>query len=627
MKISRKNTAAKCIIAFLFLTLFIHLVSVNIKLAGSSPTIYTELTIGDPEVVNGVVSGTYTDTHTVNDVFQNVTEAEETATEYPVENENFTSDASGWTYGENDPDNVASGSWSSTGGRTDPGCYYMVHDDTAATANPTSEQWIDYSFTITSVPISAKVYAAYRIITDDDTDYHVEIRLILPNGSEYALHVSSTYTDVVDTGWIYVSVDASDYFDQTGTYTLRLYAQTNPAPLNAKKPTNECYWDDAGVELTYVAGYIFDVRYYFQTSADPDSIVELNVTVYGFTSGEYIHVAIYNFSTSSWTDLGNITTTTNTWSNFTTENPTDNVNDTGHIIVKFYTTSDQTGADKLSIDYLAVNLEEVIVDTPPSVSNVDVTNTTDYSVDYIDPETWYFLKANVDDAQGITDIANVTFILWSTSVSEDASDAKRNHYTFIWNSSGWFEIGPDPTGETHINKSACVAPESLPGTFKLVFRLSGVAEPAQWNATVIAYDADASVGYNKSYDPDPPIVSVYLKISFVDSQATFGTVAPGGTSDAQENPIQINVTANVNFNISVYGNESEPVVDGWITVSTNNVFGDEDDIILSTTAQVIYANQAWGENLIYDTYLRVSVPETATAGTRYFRYYAQISES
>ena len=621
----KKLKAAFLIFLVLTLTLPILFNFIVVKLTLSSPTIYTELTIGEPEVVNGVVDGAYTDTHTINDVYQNITEAEETSTEYPVLNENFTSDASGWTYGENDPDGVASGSWSSTGGRTDPGCYYMVHDDTAATANPTSEQWINYTFTITSVPISAKVYASYHIITDDDTDYHVEVRLILPNGSEYALHVSSTYTDVVDTGWINVTVDASDYFDQTGTYTLKLYAQTKAAPLNAKKPTNECYWDDAGVELTYFAGYIFDVRYYFQTSADPDNIVELNVTVYGFTSGEAIHVAIYNFSVSSWTDLGNITTTTNTWSNFTTENPTDNVNDTGHIIVKFYTTSDQTGADRLSIDYLAVNLE--VGDTPPSVSNVDVTNTTDYSVDYVDPETWYFLKADVDDAEGINDLANVTFILWSTSVSEDAADAKRNHYTFIWNSSGWFEIGPDPTGETHINKSACVAPESLPGTFKLVFRLSGVAEPAQWNATVIAYDADASIGYNKSYDSDPPIVSVYLKISFVDSQATFGTIAPGGTSDAQENPIQINVTANVNFNISVYGNESEPVVDGWITVSTNNIFGDEDDIILSTTAQVIYANQAWGENLIYDTYLRVSVPETATAGTRYFRYYAQISES
>ena len=77
----------------------------------------------------------------------------------------------------------------------------------------------------------------------------------------------------------------------------------------------------------------------------------------------------------------------------------------------------------------------------------------------------------------------------------------------------------------------------------------------------------------------------------------------------------------------MYGNESEPVVDGWITVSTNNVFGDEDDIILSTTAQVIYADQTWGENLIYDTYLRVTVPETATAGTRYFRYYAQITQA
>ena len=598
-----------------------------VKLTFASPTIYIEQTIGEPEVITGTVSGTYTDTHTVNNVFQNITEQQTPTYEYPVQNENFTSDASGWTYSENDPNGVASGSWSSTGGRTDAGCYDMLHDDNDAKANPTSEQWIDYSFSVTSIPVSAKVYAAYRMTSDDDTNVVSKIELVHPNGTVFTLHTSSALTAAGDTGWQYIVIDASDYFDSTGTYKLRLHAVNSGAPKNADKPTVHVYWDDAGVALGTGYTYEMDVRYYFQTSADPSNVVEMNVTVYGFTTGEHVHVAVYNFSTSSWTDLGDITTTANTWTNFTTLNPSDNINGTGHIIVKFYTAEDTSAQDKLSIDYLALEIEEVITDTAPSVSNVDVTNTTDYPVDYVDPETWYFLKADVDDAQGITDIANITFILWSTSVSEDAADAKRNHYTFTWNSSGWFEIGPDPTGETHINKSACVAPESLPGTFKLAFRLSGVAEPVQWNATVIAYDADASAGYNKSYDPDPPTVSVYLKISFVDSQATFGTVAPGGTSDAQENPIQINVTANINFNISVYGNESEPVADGWITVSTNNVFGDEDDITLSTTAQVIYGNQAWGENLIYDTYLRVTVPETATPGTRYFRYYAQITQA
>lgn len=168
---------------------------------------------------------------------------------YPITNQNFTNDASGWVYGEVDADGVASGSWSSTGGRDDPGCYYMVHDDTSATANPTSEQWINYTFTVTSIPDSATAYASYHIIVDDVTDYHCEIRLILPNGSEYTIYTGTTYTDIVDTGWINVTVDVSAYFDQTGDYTYKLYVQTKPSTLNAKKPTNECYWDDVGIEL------------------------------------------------------------------------------------------------------------------------------------------------------------------------------------------------------------------------------------------------------------------------------------------------------------------------------------------------------------------------------------------
>ena len=168
-----------------------------------------------------------------------------------IANPNFTSDASGWAYGEADASGVASGTWDSANGHYDPGCYYMLHNDSDTGSNPTSEQWINYSFSLTSVPNQTKLVAWYRLVTDDDTDYHAEVRLIHSNGTEFVLYVSSTVTTAGDTGWTEVSEDITDIVDATGTYTVKLYVQTGPAPENADRPTNEGYWDDVQVYLYY----------------------------------------------------------------------------------------------------------------------------------------------------------------------------------------------------------------------------------------------------------------------------------------------------------------------------------------------------------------------------------------
>jgi hypothetical protein len=216
---------------------------------------------------------------------------------YPVQNMNFTSDASGWIYGEVDPNNVASGSWSSTGGHYDPGAYYMVHDDNDAKINPTSEQWINYSFTINSIPLSAKSFGWYNITLDDDTQYHIEVRLIVPNGTEYIIYVSQTYTVAGSTGWLSWEVDVSQYFTETGTYTYKLYAQTGPAPKNADKPTNTVYWDDVGIELNF-STYKVEVWHNTTITKIPFNI---NATI-NFTSTvpKTFKLEIYDWLSQDW---------------------------------------------------------------------------------------------------------------------------------------------------------------------------------------------------------------------------------------------------------------------------------------------------------------------------------------
>ena len=216
---------------------------------------------------------------------------------YPVQNMNFTSDASGWTYGEVDPDNVAIGEWSASGGHWDPGVYHMQHEDASPLSNPVSEQWIDYNFTLDSIPTSAKIFAWYRLITDDDTDFHAEIRLIHPNGTEFILYTSPALTATSDTGWVNVESDASQYFDSTGIYTLRLYVQTRQAPRNQDRPTNDAYWDDVGVELNYTT-YKVEVWHNTTLSKIP---LNLNATInFTSTTSKTFKLEIYDWLSQTW---------------------------------------------------------------------------------------------------------------------------------------------------------------------------------------------------------------------------------------------------------------------------------------------------------------------------------------
>ena len=267
-------------------------------------------------VKNGtVISGTLEDTKVLGDGLSYDIQEISTGTstsQLPVTNMNFTTDSSGWIYGEVDDNSVATGSWQSTGGHYDAGVYQMTHDDANVRSNPTSEQWINYSFTVSTVPNSARVFAWYRLTCDDDTQFHAEVRLILPNGSEFTLNSSQTYTSGgTDTGWIGVDVDASSLFDQVGTYTLKLYVQTGPAPKNADRPTNVAYWDDAGVELVYSN---YRVEVWFNGTIDVTNVQTLNVSVnFSSTTDATYYLEIFNFSSNSWVSCQSGSITSNSW--------------------------------------------------------------------------------------------------------------------------------------------------------------------------------------------------------------------------------------------------------------------------------------------------------------------------
>ncbi len=177
---------------------------------------------------------------------------------YPVKNQNFTADASGWVYGEeNDANGMASGAWSSTGGNNDPGSYKFSVEDASITAMANVEQYINYSFTVNNVDDlqAARIYASFDLTCDNNFVAYAYINLIRPGGDVQRIWTSQTYTDTAtfDSGWINVSIDALSNFTQTGTYqiSLAIHTETSDSGVDVHRTNCYHYLDDAGIELVY----------------------------------------------------------------------------------------------------------------------------------------------------------------------------------------------------------------------------------------------------------------------------------------------------------------------------------------------------------------------------------------
>ncbi|MEM5829347.1 MAG: hypothetical protein QW040_00090 [Candidatus Aenigmatarchaeota archaeon] len=227
---------------------------------------------------------------------------------YPVANQNFTSGAYGWTYGEeNDVNNMATGAWDPDSGRIDPGSYNFSIVDTSATLIAQVNQYINYSFTVdnTADLVSATAYASFRLTCTDDQLVYAKLNLILPNGEVSNLWTSQTWqtTNPLDTGWLNVSVNVLSNFTSKGigTYQLSLmiHTETDDAGKNAQKTTCYHYLDDAGVELSYPE-YQISIEHN-ATISYSGSLNSINVSV-NFTStvDDVYQLYIYNFTDSTW---------------------------------------------------------------------------------------------------------------------------------------------------------------------------------------------------------------------------------------------------------------------------------------------------------------------------------------
>jgi len=216
----------------------------------------------------------------------------------PIANMNFTSDATGWAYGEtNDVNDFASGAWSSTGGNDDSGCYDLMAKDTLATQSFDVEQWVNYTFTVDTIPLQAMIYASYRYTSDDDATSTPKIKLVRPDGSVVDVWTGSTVilSAGSDTNHTYVSADATSAFTSIGTYQLSLYTQANSIKASDKTTVHN-YWDNAGITL---ADPICTAEVEFTGSSDTYMWTELNLTVDSSWTVDSVYVTIQVFDSTA----------------------------------------------------------------------------------------------------------------------------------------------------------------------------------------------------------------------------------------------------------------------------------------------------------------------------------------
>ncbi len=244
----------------------------------------------------------------------------------------------------------------------------------------------------------------------------------------------------------------------------------------------------------------------------------------------------------------------------------------------------------------------------------------------VSPDVAFDVKVTVRDLNKLNNVNEVWLVLYSSSVSKDASDNVRDHYTFKWvRGTGFTEVGPGP-GNAHLIVAGCSAGNDDLTEDNWTFRvkLGKVAEPVSWNVWAKAVDAGNLEGENTFTDKFT--VSVYIELSLDDNSLTFSG-QQGQTVGASENPTVATVTSNKDFYIDVKG------AGDWSgpgTLQLSNTKADKNgeepyDLSISTSWQSLWSNVGWGEGVQRNIYWFLVIPSDTTPGNYSNTFYVRVS--
>ena len=221
----------------------------------------------------------------------------------------------------------------------------------------------------------------------------------------------------------------------------------------------------------------------------------------------------------------------------------------------------------------------------PMLSAVDITNTIPTSVNtqQIDVNVEYWIVATVTDPNGLAELDNLVYTIWDAVASTKAgADNVADHYTFSYTQSTdtWVEVGPGASNE-HLIIGNCVDPASLPGEFKLAFKLdkvAGHADTAVWDIDITVTD-DAS-----GTDSDATLsfgVNFYSEITVDDATHGWTGLSPSDTDVLLTSPVDfdIDVTTTQNGPMDIQGSGNGALAKNGDTIPLANVKIHKDTLV------------------------------------------------
>lgn len=210
-------------------------------------------------------------------------------TETPIQNMNFTSDLSNWTYDTGI-------SWENFGSPLSGAG--SARGQTAVGRNKLLKGSCEQDFDIAAIPNSALLTFYWKKnYTSAVVTHTIEVKLLVGATTKYTW--SNTTIGTID--WTWESIDVTPYMDETGTWTLELYWDLK----NANDPNAQVWanFDDVGIKL--VGEHTAEVE--FIGSSNTENWTQLNWTVdCGWTAASVnVTLQLYDYTLDSYPTGGN----------------------------------------------------------------------------------------------------------------------------------------------------------------------------------------------------------------------------------------------------------------------------------------------------------------------------------
>jgi len=243
-----------------------------------------------------------------------------------------------------------------------------------------------------------------------------------------------------------------------------------------------------------------------------------------------------------------------------------------------------------------------VANTPPTVDDVELYSDSAMSTvaNEMTPQTEYYLKVTVNDANGVDDIAEVKAKIYYDSAGSNPDESgftTGNNQTcaiLTWNTTGWFIDAGASTSWGLITGDCSKPSTGTGGDWKFAFKPGKVAtEATDWdlhgrgtdNATLTA----GMYCYNKT-------MNWYGEITVGTSSISWGIVSPGCSNETSP-VVNITYICNGNYSEQVKTSQKWTSASGNLTLNTTGSPGAgefslnaDDDATLADAVQVLSAS-------------------------------------